>query len=89
LFVPEARNVKLVELWRSLAGAEGDVLKGQQKLRESKILSNNELYVGQPSLKVLLLAILPSSNIAAKHGRPRDGDVLPRNTKKIVLKANG
>jgi hypothetical protein len=43
------------------------------------------MYAGQPSLKVLL-AILPSFKIVAKYGRPGDGDVLLRNTKKIVLR---
>jgi FkbM family methyltransferase len=73
-------------IWMDVQGAEGDVIKGATRtLEKTRFLyteySNNELYAGQPSLKVLL-AILPSFKIVAKYGRPGDGDVLLRNAKR-------
>jgi 2-O-methyltransferase len=82
-------------IWMDVQGAEGDIIKGATRtLEKTRFLyteySDNELYVGQPSLKVLL-AMLPRFKIVAKYGRPGDGDVLLKNTNKIgfLAKLNG
>ncbi len=73
-------DIKEVDfIWMDVQGAEGDVIAGATNILErTRFLyteyGNNELYEGQPSLKVLL-ARLPSFEVVARY----PGDVLLRN----------
>ena len=66
-------------IWMDVQGAEGDVIAGATRILEKTRFvyteyGNDELYEGQPSLKVLL-AQLPSFEVVARY----PGDVLLRN----------
>jgi FkbM family methyltransferase len=75
-------DIKQVDfIWMDVQGAEGDVIKGASKtLQKTRFLyteyNNNELYEGQPSLKILL-ALLPSFKVVTRY----PDEVLLKNMK--------
>jgi 2-O-methyltransferase len=70
-------------IWMDVQGAEGDVIKGATRtLERTRFLyteySDHELYVGQPSLE-MLLAALPSFKMIARYKSDACDDVLLKN----------